>query len=188
MINSTRELSGLAGSFEDVKQLMESAFPVKEQMPFFLLRLMALRSGISFRAYYENGVLAGFAYTEETERTMFLLFLAVSEELRGKGYGSAVLDDLKRRAGNKCIVLNIEPAADDVPDAAERKNRLAFYRWNGFEDTGWKIRDKNDTYQILAHPFLSSLAFDVQDYRKAVGRLTFGMYQPYVFRDRPAGS
>ena len=180
---TVQDIGGLSGSFREVRELMMRSFPPQEQMPFRLLRLMALREGISFRVYYAGGALAGLAYTIETNRTMFLLFLAVHESIRGTGCGSAILRDLKKRAGRKRIVLNIEPLADDVPDAAERRSRLEFYLYTGFTDSGWVVRDKNDTYHILTSGVRPADGFDEEDYIRAVGRLTFGMYRPVVFRD-----
>ncbi len=92
-----------------VKGLLERAFPKNEQFPMFLLRLRAWSSYVHFLAYYDGDDFCGFTYTVENEDMVFVLYLAVNDEIRSKGYGTAILTDLKARASGRGVALNIEP-------------------------------------------------------------------------------
>jgi ribosomal protein S18 acetylase RimI-like enzyme len=62
-----------------------------------------------------------------------VLYLAVDGSLRGKGYGSRVLSQIKAEKPGQRTVLNIEPLDEKAPNAEQRRKRLAFYERNGFQ-------------------------------------------------------
>ena len=57
--------SGKLNEYKDVCRLMRTAFPQNEQIPMWLLRVLAFRKNVNFRAFYEDDQLCGILYTAE---------------------------------------------------------------------------------------------------------------------------
>ena len=131
------------------KRLFRSAFPAVEKIPFWILRLFSLRKGIDFLSFSDNGAFVGFIYLVSYKKTTFVLYLAIDGSLRGKGYGSRVLSQIKAEKPGQRIVLNIEPLDDKAPNAEQRRKRLAFYERNGFSESGYVARDSSASYDAL---------------------------------------
>jgi GNAT superfamily N-acetyltransferase len=70
---------------------------------------------------------------------MFLIYFATRPEVRGRGYGSKILDMLRREFEDYRIFLVTEPLDPGAPDNEMRARRQAFYRRNGCRDTGVKV-------------------------------------------------
>ena len=75
---------------------MMAAFPKHERLPFPLLMFFALFKGYEFNAYYDGEDFVGLTYTIAKGNMVFLAFLAINESMRSKGYGSKILDALKK--------------------------------------------------------------------------------------------
>ena len=82
-------------------------------------------------------------------KMIFIMFLAVDESLRTKGYGSAILKEIKNRYPDKKIMVSIEPCDDSAPDIEVRKRRKAFYRKNGYGETGYMIKLSGVVQEIM---------------------------------------
>ena len=130
-INQSRSLQ------KQAKALYLQAFPKEERLPWWLLRLNAQRKGIDLTAFMDGDRFCGFTASVTVENTHFLLFFAIDPDLRGKGYGSAVLSLLRREYQTVC--LNIELLIPSAPNLEERQKRFAFYQKNGFCDTFYHV-------------------------------------------------
>ena len=82
-------------------------------------------------------------------KMIFIMFLAVDESLCTKGYGSAILKEIKNRYPDKKIMVSIEPCDDSAPDIEVRKRRKAFYRKNGYGETGYMIKLSGVVQEIM---------------------------------------
>lgn len=82
-------------------------------------------------------------------KMIFIMFLAVDESLRTKGYGSAILKEIKNRYPDKKIMVSIDPCDDSAPDIEVRKRRKAFYRKNGYGETGYMIKLSGVVQEIM---------------------------------------
>ena len=60
-----KTFSGKLNEYKDVCHLMRTAFPQNEQIPMWLLRVLAFRKNVNFRAFYEDDQLCGILYTAE---------------------------------------------------------------------------------------------------------------------------
>ena len=60
-----KTFSGKLNEYKDVCRLMRTAFPQNEQIPMWLLRVLAFRKNVNFRAFYEDDQLCGILYTAE---------------------------------------------------------------------------------------------------------------------------
>ncbi len=92
--------------YKDICRLMRTAFPKNEQIPMWLLRVLAVRRSVNFRAFYEDKQFCGILYTVEDYKYIFVLYLAVNDRIRLKGYGTKILDWLKQNT-EKIIILNV---------------------------------------------------------------------------------
>ena len=162
--------------YKEIKSLMRRAFPQNEQIPMWLLHILAIRKSVEFSAYYDDDLFCGISYTASNEDLVFILYLAVNDKIRSKGYGSAILQCIKQRFSNKAIALNIEPLDPKSDNYAQRIKRYEFYLKNGFVDTHCQISDKSDYYRILA----TTKQFTIKEYKLAVKQLSFGLYSPQI--------
>ena len=152
------------------RELYLQAFPKEERLPWWLLRLNARRQGIDLTAYMQGDTFCGFTASATVDGMHFLLFFAISEHLRGQGYGSAVLQKL--RADHSCVVLNVELLRPDAPNLQERENRIAFYRKNGFYDTGYHIWEVGGEFLVLC----TDPQPDIPRYKKIFRKLSLGFW------------
>ncbi len=132
-----------------VRRLYNGAFPAEERMPIRYLYRGTRKTG-DFRAVLDKDGFAGLFYVIEYKRLAYIFYLAVEEDLRGRGYGTEILESLKARYGDRTVILNIEDPFDETADnAAVRRRRLGFYERNGFADTGIKTEEFGVVYELL---------------------------------------
>ncbi len=135
---------------QEVERLLEAAFPPYERPPFSFLTTQAEREEVSLLAYRDEGLFCGFAFMIEDARLAYVLFLAVGEGVRSKGYGARMLADIERRCPGKTIALDIEPVIEGAPNVVQRQRRRDFYLRNGFAPTGFANCFEGDAYEVLA--------------------------------------
>lgn len=163
-----------SGQLSEAKRLYRSAFPKEEQVPFLLLRFLTFIKGVELTCYSENGQFCGFTYTVTEGNVVFVLFFAVNAELRGKGYGSAILAYLKEKNPNRSVILNVEPLDADAGNADERVRRIRFYEKNGFFDTGYDIEEIGGTFRVLA----TEKEINMNEYLRVFGKMSLGLWKP----------
>ena len=168
--------SGKLHEYKDVCRLMRSAFPKNEQIPMWLLRVLAFHQSVNFRAFYEDDQFCGILYTAENDKYIFVLYLAVNDRIRSKGYGTKLLDWLKRNA-EKIIVLNVESLNPSAENALQREKRISFYIRNGIYDTGCRFVDGDETYSVLAS---DTEHFNSKEYEMLLSRFSFGTYKKHI--------
>ena len=161
-----------------IKDLISRAFPKNEQISMWLLRLLALRKNVQFLAFYDNRALCGISYTISSKTMVFVLYLAVNDTIRSKGYGSAIIRCLNELYGNKPLSLNVESLDPNADNAVQRVKRVEFYRKNGFEITDYLITDKSGEYLILS----TADNFSVSEYRCVIEKFALGFYSPKIKR------
>lgn len=122
-----QEVKLFSKSSRDVKKLYLSAFPAVERAPYLPLLLTAYRDLADFYAYYDGDDFVGLAYILQNEAVVYLFFLAVNPNIRYRGYGSAILQDVKDLAGNRPVVLAIEPMDEKADNFDQRLKRVRFY-------------------------------------------------------------
>ena len=85
------------------------------------------------------------------KRYSYAAFLAVTEKLRGKGYGQKILTDILEKNKKECpLIAEVEsPTQIDAPNLEIRKRRFAFYMRNGIIDTGLQYTRNGVIYNIL---------------------------------------
>lgn len=135
-----------------------------------LLRLLALRKIVDFIAWYEKGIFCGVSYLVSDEHCVFILYLAVNDDIRSRGYGSRILSEVKKRYAHKNIFLNVERPDDHAKNALQREKRITFYEKNGFHKTNAFIHDGSQDYLVMSlHE-----SYHIDDYKHLLKRFSFG--------------
>jgi GNAT superfamily N-acetyltransferase len=88
--------------------------------------------------FSDDGMFVGFCYSFEYEGNVFLVYIATRPELRGKGFGAMMLEEMRRIKAGRNIFLVLE-GTDGSPEDAMRIRRRGFYLRNGCTDTGVRI-------------------------------------------------
>lgn len=172
------DLNRAPGLRKQARALYLTAFPKEERLPWWILRLNACRRGIDLTAFLDGDIFCGFTASVTVDDLHFLLFFAIDEGQRGKGYGSAVLQKLQKE--HQTVMLNVElldPAADNYE---QRKRRFAFYQRNGFVDTGYHVWEVGGKFRVLS----TDPVLDVHQYKKIFKKLTLGLWDVKLL---PAG-
>lgn len=158
----------------EIKRLYHTAFPKEELLPWWIVRLLTVQKCVQLTGYYKESTFAGFTFTAETEDILFVLFFAVEDKKRGQGLGSEILQYLKDSNSGKTIVLNVEPLDEKAENNDQRIRRMAFYKKNGFYDTGYNIREVGGVFRVLA----TAPELDTAAYGKVFRKMTLGLWRP----------
>ena len=133
----------------DVKHIYFNSFPKNERMPFFMMVAMSKLWNTDFLGFYDNDTLCGFVYLAHNSKIVFVMFLAVDETLRSKGYGSAILREIQNKYRDKKIIISIEPCDKNAPDIELRRRRKDFYIRNEYQETGYMIKLAGVVQEII---------------------------------------
>ena len=173
MTLEVRNIYPLTPTFKMVASLYEAAFPVEERLPLWQLSWNSLKNGQSFLAYFDQGVFIGFTYAICTDNLVYLLFLAVEESKQSQGYGSQILAQVKKKAGERPCVLTIEPMDEEqVSNRAQRLKRLAFYKRNGYQALNHFYFEGSERYQILT----TDKSLSLVDLERALAKTFLGKH------------
>lgn len=118
--------------------LYSAAFPETEKIPLRNLRRTFGRGGI-LRLFFDNDRYVGLCYTFEVNGVIFLVYLAVRDDLRSLGYGSEILEYMASEKKNKKMFLVVEQECGTPAEIKLKHRRKEFYRRNGWKDTGCKL-------------------------------------------------
>ena len=120
-----------------LRALYESAFPDEERIPWDDLLRLVREMPLEFSEYRDGEELLGLTIVYPRPRLSWFWYFAVPEERRGRGIGQRILSTLLSRYEGHSMVLDMEdPAQPDAPNPEQRRRRTAFYRRNGFRETG----------------------------------------------------
>lgn len=133
-----------------IKKLYKSAFPIYERAPFWLLMKRTGNGRDNLYAILNENEFIGLMYTISTEKLVYIFFFALTEENRGRGFGSKILEKFKTDNPDKSILLLVEDTDDEKADNfEERIRRLNFYKRNGFHRLNIKVNEAGVHYEIL---------------------------------------
>ena len=132
-----------------IKQIYEDSFTKNERMPFVLMVAMSKLWNTEFLSFYENDIPCGFIYFAKNSRIVFIMFFAVSEDMRSKGYGTLILNEIKKMYPSEKIIVSIEPCLEQSSDEELCIRRKNFYLRNGFRESGYNMRLNKTDQEIL---------------------------------------
>ncbi len=134
---------------KEIRDIYLSSFPKEERMPFPMMVAMSFLWNTEFLAFFDGETPCGLIYMASMGRLSFIMFFAVDEKLRSKGYGSSILDLIQKRHPKNKIVVSIEPCDKDADDVELRQRRRAFYGRCGYERTGYFMKLGGQRQEIL---------------------------------------
>lgn len=156
--------------YDQVIATYENAFPADERIAVETLNALAEEYDVEFIAYYDGEQLVGLTFSTVGEGYLYVVFLAVCPTIRGNGFGSRILAQLREDHPDLVHVLAIEPLDADAPNLDQRKSRLRFYERNGFSLMGYDLYEDEMRYSLMAN----SAAFDPDAFVAAINAATQG--------------
>lgn len=158
-----------------VKEIYINSFPKNERFPFWILKNCSKKGNVLFNAILDNDKIIGMEYIIKYDKdTAYLMYLAINENKRGKGYGSKLLGELAEKY--KTIILSIERPNKDFEESKEKRKK--FYLKNGFYETNKFIQDNGVEYEILC----TNKNYDVtkEDLEKRYTKMTKSFLMRYL--------
>ena len=134
---------------QEIKDIYISAFSKEDRMPFWMTILMSYLWNTEFLAFYDKNDLCGFVYMATIKRQTFVMFFAVPENLRSKGYGSRILTEIQSLHPKNKILISIEPCDENAEDIELRLRRKKFYLNNEYIETGYFIKLGGKKQEII---------------------------------------
>ncbi len=144
-----RPLTKYDDNYSSVIQLYKNAFTTERRVPTWLLKFKLRNGKAGFNVLYEDDTWIGLLYITEYRDIILVHFLAITESFRSGGYGSKVMDSLKKMHDRKRIVLNIEKLDKQENNYAQRVRRKAFYEKNNFCSTGYLVKEPGEELEML---------------------------------------
>lgn len=174
----TKNISIGSENLKEIRALQSAAFPKAEQYPFPVLLLISLQKSVKYTAYYDGENFCGISLCAYTDEVVYVLYLAVCDNLRSSGYGTKILDMIKSEANGRTLCLCVEPLDETAENYEQRKRRYAFYFRNDFYDTGYLVKVGTESYAVLA----SGGSFSQEGCEEAISRLSFRIFHPELVK------
>lgn len=136
--------------YPKISRLYKTAFPADERAPMPVLTFKSGRENVDFWGLYANDEWIGLAYAITENDLTYLFYLALSEDVRGKGLGSKSLQALMKHYSDNRFYIALEqldPAADNI---GERIRRRQFYLKNGLKPINRTIREASVVYDVMS--------------------------------------
>jgi len=131
-----------------IEELYARAFPENERRP--LDALMDDETGVGeLLGLYEGDVFCGFACVLNWQDISHVIYIAVEEGLRGRGYGTQALEALFRRRQGQRMIVDVEAIVPGVHNERQRRRRMEFYRRLGYAETEVRYTWREEDYVIL---------------------------------------
>lgn len=163
-----------------VKKLYKEAFPINERLPIFILKNLSKKAKANFYEIYDNNTFIGMLYNVYYKDIVFVLYLAIDNKFRGKGYGSKVLNLIKEKYDKNRIILNIEEINENALNNKQRIKRKEFYNKNGFKSIDFTVKEGNEIYEMLCYS-KNNLKVTKQEYENLVkqflGKFLYKIYK-----------
>lgn len=137
--------------YGDFSALYKEAFPKEERAPLFFLKAKSKKKISDCFGIYDKDNFVGLLNLIYHKDIVFVFYFAVRGDLRGKGYGSQILDALKAKFPARRLILTIEDPETPCDNKEQRLQRKAFYQKNGFAECGYSMIEKGIVYQALSY-------------------------------------
>ncbi len=132
-----------------IKELYKEAFPIEEQMPYWALRWRSSKGGARLCGVFDGPKLVGMVSFLTEGNFLYLMYLAVAEQYRDCGYGSAILNFLKERYPQWPIMICVEPMDPQAKNFAQRQRRWRFYERHGFVKQPFRVKEGIVVFDVL---------------------------------------
>ncbi|WKA54539.1 GNAT family N-acetyltransferase [Planococcus shixiaomingii] len=163
-----------------VTELYEGSFPQNERIPMKLLLWKAKQDFVDFLVIYDNDVFVGFTYLITREDLTYVLYIAIDNKIRSKGYGSLALAQIKEKYPDNRIILNIEVIDETASNYEQRVTRRKFYTRNGYEGSSYSYRDRWGLYEVMIHGGKVNAEEFHALLKRFAGALLFSVFKPQI--------
>lgn len=134
---------------KELGALYERAFPENERRP--LDTLINDKTGVSeMLVYTEGDTFVGFISLLTEGDIAHIIYFAVEEALRGRGYGGEILGLVAEYRPGFRVIADLELPVPGMPNEEQRRRRLGFYRRSGFCETQVRYEWRDEDYVILS--------------------------------------
>ncbi len=151
MTLTIRTLNSKDSLIRTIRKLYIQSFPANERIPFPVILHMLKEEQNELLAFFDEDLFVGFVHLYHSNTMCFLYYLAVCEELRGRHYGTAILQRVLQRYATVPVVLEIDTPEESLKDIGTRKKRLSFYQRNGFRMTSVRYLFYGADYTLMVH-------------------------------------
>lgn len=154
-------------------RLYKSAFPLDERAPMWFLTLKSSCEYVDFWGIYADGKWIGLAYVISENSASYLFYLALSDDMRGKGFGSKAMQSLKRHYAGQKLFLALEHLDESAKNYNERLRRRNFYMKNGLKLLPLTIREASVIYDVMGTEEIQPCEYEnmMKKYLGAASRL-----------------
>lgn len=146
---SLKRINFFSKDYKKISRLYRTAFPADERAPMWYMAVKAEKENADFWGIYADGKWAGLAYVISEGTASYLFYIALSEDLRGKGLGSKALQSVKRHYRGQRLFLALEQLDESAENSEERIRRRNFYLKNGLKPLPLTIREATVTYDVM---------------------------------------
>ena len=146
---TVKKVSSKSKNIKIVKNILKTSFTKEERMPFFMMRLLSKTPNTDFLAFYDQASLCAFVYMATYDDITLIIYLAVDELERSKGYGTKVLKLIEGMYPKNKMVLFIDRCDVDAADKNDRLKRKQFYSRNGYQETDYFIDSTKEYQEIM---------------------------------------
>ena len=132
---------------ERIRALYVRSFPENERGP--LEPLVTDPSGCArVAAFYEDAAFLGFACLLIHSGLCHIIYFAIDDAHRGRGYGTLALRAMEEMAGCR-VMVDVERERPDAPNNEQRARRLRFYARNGYVPSEVGYTWRGESYTVL---------------------------------------
>lgn len=145
-----KKISDTLPELKEVRALYDRAFPENERRDFS--ELIGGGSEMEMLAFYDEDLFVGFAVLLNSKIAIsHIIYFAVEESLRDRGYGSMILAAIHEAKAGRRIMVDIERQTEEADNNPQRLKRKQFYLRNGYTETEVKYRWRDEDYEILVY-------------------------------------
>ena len=147
------EITKNSKDLNTIKALYESAFPENERVDFRFILANSEPDDEAFEilAVYDGALFVGFVITLNAGDISHILYFAVNDKLRSKGYGSEILQSVHTSRPGQRFIADVEKPDDTSSNNEQRKKRIRFYDRNGYQKSEVEYRWNEEDYFILSY-------------------------------------
>lgn len=144
-----RKIDAASPDWPEFRRLYRSAFPIQERICLDVY-LEDHTGTLDILGFYDDAdAFCGLAIMMSYDDLTQILFFAIEEELRGKGYGSAAIQAMLAYYPSQRIMADVEEPSETSLNNGERLSRLRFYQKNGFLKTPVRLGWEGERYEML---------------------------------------
>ena len=107
------------------------------------------RANVSFVNIYDEDKWVGFLFFSFNADLVYVWFFAIDDTIFFEDYASAMFSEIKRLYPNHRIALSIEAENENADNAEKSIKGKLFYKQNGFHETGYFVKRKEDSFEIM---------------------------------------